>query len=156
MSETHYVDAVIADDDQMVRGTLKAILQRAHIIGNKGVEYRITGEAENGSQLEHEVLTKKPDIIVTDLRMPILDGFSALMNLRNNGIVIPSVITTGTLEDLNEHLSSGLLVRKSAEYNLSVNSSEYLEMPNQNIYAISKPYNLIEFLRFLEKIRKKH
>ena len=64
------INVVIADDHQLFIDGIKSIL-------SKTIGITIVGEANNGLEvlklLEREVL---PDIILTDIRMPILDGVS--------------------------------------------------------------------------------
>lgn len=57
---------VIADDDRWVRGMLGAAL--------KGPGIEIVGEAPDGASALLMVVELRPDVLVTDIRMPYLDG----------------------------------------------------------------------------------
>jgi DNA-binding NarL/FixJ family response regulator len=48
-------------------------------------EFEIVGEAQNGQALVEAALKLKPDVIVTDISMPILNGIEATKRLREAG-----------------------------------------------------------------------
>jgi len=50
-----------------------------------GPEFEIVGEAQNGQALVEAALKLKPDVIVTDISMPILNGIEAAKRLREAG-----------------------------------------------------------------------
>jgi DNA-binding NarL/FixJ family response regulator len=70
MTTPHVVRVVIGDDHPMFRYGLRAALA-----ANDGLE--IVGEAENGSELVAVVEQTQPDVVITDLTMPGLDGIAA-------------------------------------------------------------------------------
>lgn len=72
MLATAPIRLVIADDSPVFRKGL------AHSISLERYQsIQIVGEANNGENLIKEVEYKQPDIALTDLRMPLLDGFEA-------------------------------------------------------------------------------
>lgn len=64
------VRVVVADDHPVVR---------AGIVGMLGVEsdIEVVGEAEDGRQAVELARALSPDVVITDLRMPVLDGVGA-------------------------------------------------------------------------------
>jgi DNA-binding NarL/FixJ family response regulator len=66
---------VLADDHAMVRSGLKLLLEMV-----SGVQ--VVGEACDGHELLDAVQRLAPDLVVTDLSMPGLDGFGALTAFR--------------------------------------------------------------------------
>ena len=62
----------IADDHELFRDGLKLMLNKYA----KGL-IEIVIEAENGEQLLNEVEKEKPDVVLTDIKMPIMDGMEA-------------------------------------------------------------------------------
>jgi two-component system response regulator YesN len=67
---------LIVDDDAVVRMNLKSI------IGWEKEGFVITGEAENGKKGLELILRDKPDIVITDVKMPVMDGLEMIRNAR--------------------------------------------------------------------------
>lgn len=61
---------VIADDHEIFRDGLALMLSRQK-------DVVLLGEASNGKELTELVIEKKPDVIITDIKMPVLDGIQA-------------------------------------------------------------------------------
>jgi signal transduction histidine kinase/ActR/RegA family two-component response regulator len=80
--------AIVIDDDDMAR------YLAVHALLSLG--FRVT-EAADGQAGLHSVREQPPDLIVLDLRMPGLDGFDALDELKNapETAAIPVVVQTG-------------------------------------------------------------
>ena len=57
-------------------------------------EFEIVGEAQNGQALVEAALKLKPDVIVTDISMPILNGIEATKRLREAGSTSKIVFLT--------------------------------------------------------------
>ncbi len=81
-------DILVVEDDQTL---LKGMLQT---IGNISPAYNLFS-AENGIQALEVLKKHSICILVTDLRMPEMDGFELLMQVIKNYPDIPVVITTG-------------------------------------------------------------
>jgi DNA-binding NarL/FixJ family response regulator len=56
--------------------------------------FEIVGEAQNGQALVEAALKLKPDVIVTDISMPILNGIEAAERLREAGSTSKIVFLT--------------------------------------------------------------
>lgn len=84
------VRIALADDQALVRAGLRALLTQ------QGIE--IVFEAEHGDALIEGLLLKPVDLIVSDIRMPGLDGIEALLRLRAMGDTTPCVFLT-TFDD---------------------------------------------------------
>lgn len=74
---------VVADD---VPGIIEAVEERL------SPEYEIVGRASDGITLVDQVQQLLPDIVVTDISMPLLSGMQAVREIRNRGLAIPAVI----------------------------------------------------------------
>lgn len=61
---------LLVDDEKLIRRGLKALLKLAP-------ELEIVGEAENGRDALIMVESLKPDVVLMDVRMPIMDGVAA-------------------------------------------------------------------------------
>ena len=61
------IKIMIADDQELIRESLRIVL-------NINSDMTVVGVAENGQEPIDMVRAKKPDVILMDVRMPILDG----------------------------------------------------------------------------------
>ena len=66
---------LIAEDHAVVREGTRRILERDPAL-------EVVGEAENGQQAVDLALSQEPDIVVMDLRLPILSGIEATKRIR--------------------------------------------------------------------------
>jgi DNA-binding NarL/FixJ family response regulator len=64
------ISIVLADDHRVVREGLRALLERHD-------DLRVVGEAADGQEAVKLAATLKPDIIVMDISMPVLNGIEA-------------------------------------------------------------------------------
>lgn len=69
MSE-HKIRVLLADDQRLLREGLRIILEDA-------VDIEVIGEAENGLIATQMAEQQQPDVILMDIRMPLLDGIEA-------------------------------------------------------------------------------
>ncbi|MGW4029926.1 response regulator [Streptomyces sp. NPDC004838] len=65
---------VVADDNPVVRAGLTALLQ-----GRADLD--VVAEAADGRQAYEAVVRHRPDVVLLDVRMPVVDGISALPHL---------------------------------------------------------------------------
>jgi CheY-like chemotaxis protein len=77
---------LVIDDDHTVRLTLKAVLE----IDNHEVLL-----AEDGKQGLELFAAEHPDLVLTDLIMPVLDGLQVIASIRAGNDSLPIVVTTG-------------------------------------------------------------
>lgn len=76
---------VLADDHRIVVEGLKAIL---------AAEFDLVDIVDNGQRMIEAATALRPDAIVADITMPLLNGIEALEALRKAGIEIPVVFLT--------------------------------------------------------------
>jgi len=62
---------LIADDHPVVRDGLRGIFEASD-------EFEVAGEAANGREAVDRAAALRPDVVLMDLRMPELDGVSAI------------------------------------------------------------------------------
>ncbi|HWA97625.1 MAG TPA: response regulator transcription factor [Pirellulales bacterium] len=78
------VQLLIADDHQVVRSGLRSLLA--------STEFEIVAEASNGEDAVRLAAKHKPDIVLLDIRMPDVDGLSALSRIKAAQPETPVVI----------------------------------------------------------------
>ena len=107
------ITVLIADDHAIMRMGLIALFESDNQI-------EVVGEAKNGEIAIKQALKLKPDIVVMDLLMPVVDGIAATKaicdKLPNTKVL---VLTTSTVsDDLNRALANGAsgVVIKSENY----------------------------------------
>jgi DNA-binding NarL/FixJ family response regulator len=91
MSNT--IKVIIADDHDLYRDGLRMLLEK-----DKDIE--VIGEAANGKQLVELVKQNPPDVVLTDLIMPGVDGVAAIKEIFKTGFT--RIITLSTFD--SEHL----------------------------------------------------
>lgn len=89
---------VVADDQELVRSGLVMVL-RARGCG-------VVGEAGNGREAVEVVRRTKPDVVLMDVRMPVLDGIEATRQL--TVARIPSRVLVLTTYDLDQYVYGAL------------------------------------------------
>ncbi len=82
----------LADDQALVRSGLRALLESL-----PGIE--VTAEASDGEALLAALATQPVDVILSDIRMPGLDGFDLLARLREADDATPVILLTTFDED---------------------------------------------------------
>jgi YesN/AraC family two-component response regulator len=64
------INVLVVDDQALVRSGFTSILSNAPDID-------VTGEAENGAEALTIAAANRPDVVLMDVRMPIMDGIEA-------------------------------------------------------------------------------
>jgi DNA-binding NarL/FixJ family response regulator len=86
------VRVLIADDNEMVRTGLASFLDAfPHL--------EIVGEAENGEEVLVMCRVVKPDVLITDLNMPIMDGIKLTQHIMQEHPVIKVIVVTASLDE---------------------------------------------------------
>jgi Response regulator containing CheY-like receiver domain and AraC-type DNA-binding domain len=83
------ITMVIADDEELIREGLHSIVDWAAF----GIE--VIGLAEEGQEAFDLCMKLQPDILCTDIRMPIMDGLELSQKLRDAGNTAKIVIISG-------------------------------------------------------------
>jgi two-component system, NarL family, response regulator LiaR len=100
------IRVMIADDHLIVRSGLAALLMTLPDI-------ELAAEASNGQEALERCYAKKPDVILMDLMMPVMDGIRAIRAIRQKHPEIKVVALT-SFQD--EHLVQGALQAGAAGY----------------------------------------
>ena len=136
---------LIAEDSQLSRSVLTSILEKHG--------YSVI-EAENGEQAVEKYLAHQPDIILMDLMMPVMNGYTATKKIKElaGNKFIPIIVITSIVETSS--------LTESVEYG----ADDYLNKPynaeaiNAKIIALSRIKNLHDSLeenkQKLEKLNR--
>jgi CheY-like chemotaxis protein len=81
----HELRVLIVDDEPDIRATVSAMLE---------IEGYDVDEAANGADALHAIERQPPDVILLDMRMPVLDGWGFARELRRRGHEMPIVVMT--------------------------------------------------------------
>jgi DNA-binding NarL/FixJ family response regulator len=80
---------VIADDQPMMRAGFKAVLEATGDI-------EVVGEAGNGAEAIEVANAQTPDVVLMDIRMPVMDGIEATSRMPRQKVLI---LTTFGVDD---------------------------------------------------------
>jgi DNA-binding NarL/FixJ family response regulator len=90
---------LIVDDDANVRNDFRRLLELEPDIS-------VVGVAHNGSDAISQCANLSPDVVVTDIRMPVLDGIAATQAIR--ATENPPAVLILTTFDLDEYVLGGI------------------------------------------------
>jgi DNA-binding NarL/FixJ family response regulator len=93
------VRVLIVDDDALVRAGLRTMLR-----GTAGIE--VIGEAAAGTEISRTLDHHRADVILLDIRMPMLDGLGALELVRSQPS--PPAVLMLTTFDTDDHVLRAL------------------------------------------------
>ncbi|MEE1114220.1 MAG: response regulator, partial [Eubacterium sp.] len=80
---------IIVDDEALIRkGTLKKISPLSDLV-------TCIGEAENGSDALEQIEEKKPDFVIMDMQMPVMNGMELLPILAEKYPRMPLIVISG-------------------------------------------------------------
>lgn len=99
---------VVVEDEEKIR---KGIIRLIHKLSDT---YQVVGEGENGSEGVVIIKETKPDLVVTDIRMPVMSGIDMLECLKSEGLTPRTVILSGHSEF--EHARKALQIGAVIEY----------------------------------------
>jgi DNA-binding NarL/FixJ family response regulator len=78
---------LVADDQALVRGGFRMILDAQE-------DLEVVGEAEDGAQALEQVRELRPDVVLMDVRMPVLDGIAATRRVVTEGLATRVLVLT--------------------------------------------------------------
>jgi DNA-binding NarL/FixJ family response regulator len=93
---------VLADDHELVRSGIRALLELLPDVG-------VIAEADSGEELLAVLACVTPDLVITDIDMPGLDGLAALAQIRQRHPRLPVLVLSmfDTAEVVQRAISNG-------------------------------------------------
>lgn len=83
---------LVVEDEIRIREGIVKLVQKLNR------EYEITGEAENGKEGLLLARSLKPDIVITDIRMPQMDGLEMLQQMHAEGLSVKAIVLSAYSE----------------------------------------------------------
>jgi DNA-binding NarL/FixJ family response regulator len=121
------IKVLIVDDQSIVRQGLKSLL-------NAKPDLEVVGEAENGQQAIAQVKTLQPDVVLMDVRMPVMDGVAATRQISQQ-LSQTKVLVLSTFDD-DEYVSQAIRVGARGYLLKDIHSDDLAAA----IRAVSKGY----------------
>lgn len=87
MSDKLTARILIADDQESTRKVLKALVATR-------TGWEVCAEAENGRQAVQHAVELRPDLVILDLSMPVMDGLQAARAISQDAPEVPILIYT--------------------------------------------------------------
>src|SRR5215212_5869774 len=105
------IEIIIADDHPLFLSSLKRMV-------NDVLGFKLVGEAKDGHELIEQCKTLMPDIVITDIKMPRMDGIEAAKQLTrelpNIGIIALSILDEeNVIVDMLEAGAKGYLLKSA-------------------------------------------
>lgn len=79
---------LVVEDEEMIRKGIVLTVDWA------ALDCVVVGEAANGEEALQAARRYEPTLIITDLKMPKMDGIEMLQKLREQGCTVPAIILT--------------------------------------------------------------
>ena len=107
---------LVADDHAIVRMGLVALLATEQDI-------EVVGEAEDGREAVKQTVATRPNVVIMDIMMPVMDGIAATAEIvkRAPGVKVLILTTSSSSDDYSRALAAGahgIVVKRAANMEL--------------------------------------
>lgn len=99
MASAKTIDVLLVEDSEVTRAGLKRILSNF-------ADLRLIGEAVNGESAVDQVRQLKPDVVLMDIGLPVMDGVEAVEQIKATDPDVKIVMLT--VHDSDSHIFSAL------------------------------------------------
>ncbi|MBW1839233.1 MAG: sigma-54-dependent Fis family transcriptional regulator, partial [Deltaproteobacteria bacterium] len=123
---------LVVDDEKKMRHILQLMLERESLRAE---------QAENGKEALDILQQKRFDLIITDLKMPVMDGMSLLEEAKKIDPDLPIIVITayGTIENAVEAMRKGAI--------------DYITKPFEEEQILITVKRCLKFSRLSEKVK---
>ncbi len=80
---------IIADDEYMIKKSLTVMIERSPY------NFKVVGEADDGKEAMDLVKELRPDLLITDIRMPTMDGLELIQKLQTESNLTEAIVVSG-------------------------------------------------------------
>jgi DNA-binding NarL/FixJ family response regulator len=98
------IRVLVADDQEMVRAGFRLLLEQV-------ADVEVVAEAEDGREAVDHARRARPDVVLMDVRMPLLDGLSATREILASGTDVRVIVLTTF--DVDDYVFEALRVGAS-------------------------------------------
>lgn len=143
---------IIADDHDLYRVGFKTLLE-----GERVVNYHIVAEAGNGVDLIKQVEKYRPDVVITDIKMPEMDGINACIIIKEKYPLV-AVIALTLYEDA--HVIYKMMNAGASGYLLKINAADEIlacikkVVDGKEYYSSKIEEKMIHYCRNKNNIKK--
>ncbi|MBL7553141.1 response regulator transcription factor [Frankia sp. AgB1.9] len=95
------IRVVVADDQPLIRLGLRVLVETEE-------DLELVGEAEDGRTAVELVRRARPDVVLLDIRMPVLDGLAALREITTDPALTGTRVVMVTTFELDEYVFEAL------------------------------------------------
>src|SRR5215471_5590944 len=95
------IRVLVADDQALVRGSFRVLVNTAD-------DLQVIGEAATGAEAVEIAIREKPDVLLMDIRMPVMDGIQATQQIIRSPQTSGVRVLILTTFDLDEYVFSAL------------------------------------------------
>jgi CheY-like chemotaxis protein/anti-sigma regulatory factor (Ser/Thr protein kinase) len=120
-------DVLVVDDSPVDQRLASGILEK-----NAGVQVRT---ASNGAEALEAIRSRRPDVVVTDLQMPEMNGLQLVEAVRADYPILPVILMTA---HGSEEIAVSALEAGASSYVSKANLANYLLDTVENVMAVAR------------------
>lgn len=136
LGDTLGLRVLVVDDNEPVRNALCSLLREAGI--------RVVCEAANGSEAVRFAREHKPDLVLIDIAMPIMNGFEAIRMIKSERPVTQVLVVS--------QFDSPAFLRQAT----SVGASGYVRKQDATLELVAVVRRIQQHIQERSRVRSKH